>query len=397
MRPGAARPVLGLPRSAGTAGDALPSTALPQRQAEIREVKSGLKLLEAAAAQQSKDLQQLCEQLAQLNVPGALAELKSFISGPRGPAHVTDSTSQTSPPRAQSLSPAPQAQAQRASGEPAAGQAQAQALPATRDLRMGARRPEELDVWGEGAKRAALPEEAAGAGKRSRGVRDQAVQTNLKSQLVPKTSSENYGASTPGHQASGVRNLVAHGALRLMSPDVNNFVTSPKRPTKDVCSGGPGEQGQATGEHGGKGQPPPRSTRRGRPPGRRQEQPQSKACAFRPKRPQPPGPGSQRSLPEQQEPRAQPLRRGFLGRNPTHPAPGGALRPRTAQAARGALPQLSGHPSQDSSQRSDGSQGDPRMRWFSDLNPESSQSPQAKQPGKTVLYDLGFDSSDESC
>lgn len=351
-------------------------------------MKSGLKHLEAAAAQQSKDLQQLCEQLAQLNVPGALAELKSFISGPRGPAHVTDSTSQTSPPRAQ---------AQRASGEPAAGQAQAQDLPAARDLRMGAQRPGEFDVWGEGAKRAALPEEAVGAGKRSRGVRDKAVQTNLKSQLIPKTSSENYGASIPGHQASGVRNLVAHGALRLMSPDVNNFVTSPKRPTKDVFSGDPGEQGQVTGEHRGKGQPPPRSTRRGRPPGRRQEQPQSKACAFHPKCPQPPGPGSQRSLPEQQEPRAQPLRRGFLGRNPTHPAPGGAPRPRTAQAAGGALPQLSGHSFRDSSQRSDSSQGDPRMRWFSDLNPESSQSPQAQQPGKTVLYDLGFDSSDESC
>lgn len=334
------------------------------QQVEIVEVKSGLKHLEAAAAQQSQHVQQLCEQLGRLDVPGALAELKSFISGPRGPTRVRDSTSQTSPPRSQSLSPAPQAQDQPASGEPAAG----------RVLGLG-------DVWGEGAKRAALPEEAGGEGKRSRGVRDKATQTNSKSALTPKTSSENCGASTPG--------LVAPGASQLMSLDVNNFVTSPKRPAKAVCSGDPGERGP--GEHRRGGQPPPRSTRRGRPPGRRQAQPRSKACAFRPPCLPPP-------LPEPQEARAQPPRRGCLGRNPPQPAQGGALRPRTAKAAPRALRQLSGPSSQHRSQRSDSSQGDPRMRWFSDLTPESSQAPQAQQPGTPVLYCLGFDSSDdESC
>ncbi|XP_023603522.1 interactor of HORMAD1 protein 1 [Myotis lucifugus] len=339
------------------------------RQAEIVEMKSGLKHLEAVATQQSNYVQQLCEQLARLDVPGTLAELKSFLAGPRAPTHVRDSTSQTSPPRAQSLSPAPQAQAQ--------------ALPA-RDLRMGALRPGESDVWGEGAKRAALPEEAVGEGKRSRGVRDKAVQTSLKSQLLPKTSSENCGG----------RKLVAQGALRLLSLDVNNFVTSPKCQTKGVFSRDPCEQRLVTGEHRRRGRPP-RSTHRGRPPTRRQEQPRSTACAFSSRCPQPPGPGSQGSPPEQQEPRAQPLCRGFQGRNPTQPARGGALRPRMAQAAPRALPQLSGHSPQDSSQRSDSSQGDPQMSWFSDLNPESPQAPQPRQPGKAVFYHLGFDSSDE--
>ncbi|XP_059520732.1 interactor of HORMAD1 protein 1 [Myotis daubentonii] len=329
------------------------------RQAEIAEVTSGLKHLEAVAAQQSKDVRQLGEQLAQLDVPGALAELKSFLAGPRGPTHVRDSTSQTSPPRAQ-------------------------ALPA-RDLRVGAPWPREFDVWGEGAKRAALPEEAVGEAKRSRGVRDKAVQTNLKSQLLPKTSAENYGG----------RKLAAQGALRLLSLDVNNFVTSPKRQTKGVFSRDPCEQRLVTGEHGRRGRPP-RSTHRGRPPTRRQEQPRSTACAFSSQCPQLPGPGSQGSPPEQQEPCAQPLCRGLQGRNPTQPAQGGALRPRTMQAAPRALPQLSGHSPQDSSQRSDSSQGDPQMSWFSDLNPESPQAPQSQQPGKAVLYHLRFDSSDES-
>ncbi|XP_014394476.1 PREDICTED: coiled-coil domain-containing protein 36 [Myotis brandtii] len=319
-------------------------TEFQARQAEIVEMKSGLKHLEAVAAQQSKDVQQLCEQLAQLDVPGALAELKSFLAGPRAPTHVRDSTSQTSPPGPQ---------------------------PAL-ELRVGALRPGESDVWGEGAKRAALPEEAVGEGKRSRGVRDKAVQTSLKSQLLPKTSSENCGG----------RKLVAQGALRLLSLDVNNFVTSPKCQTKGVFSRDPCEQRLVTGEHRRRGRPP-RSTHRGRPPTRRQEQPRSTACAFSSRCPQLPGPGSQGSPPEQQEPRAQPLCRGFQGRNPTQPARGGALRPR-------ALRQLRGHSPQDSSQ------GDPQMSWFSDLNPESPQALQPQQPGKAVFYHLGFDSSDES-
>ncbi|XP_036288178.1 interactor of HORMAD1 protein 1 [Pipistrellus kuhlii] len=340
------------------------------RQAEIVEMKSGLKLLEAAAAQQSQDVQQLCEQLGRLDVPGALAELKSFISRPRGPTHVRDSTSQTSPRGARS--PAPQAQAQWASGEPAGP-----------GLGMG-------EVWGEGAKRAALPEEAGGEGKRSRGVRDKATQTNSKSQLVPKTSSENCGASTPGLPASGVRTLAAPGASRLTFLDVNNFGTSPKHPAKAVCSGDPGEQGPGPGAPRPGGQPPPTRPRRGRPPGRRQAQPQSKACAFRPLCPPPPRPGAQSSLPEQQGACAQPPRRGCLGRNPPQPAPGGALRPRTAQAVPRALRPLSGHSSQDSAQ------GDPRMRWFSDLTREGGQAPQAT-PRRSVPYRLGFDSSDDSC
>ncbi|XP_045713385.1 interactor of HORMAD1 protein 1 [Phyllostomus hastatus] len=371
------------------------------RQAEFIEMKSNLKHLEVVVAQQSKDFQQLCEQLGQLNVPGVLAELKSLISVPR----VTDSTSQTSPLLAQSLDFTRQDEP--ACEEPAAGQAQA--LPAARSLRPRSLRPRgEFGVWSQGAKRAALREEAVllavGGSKRNRRVRDKAVQTDCKNQLITKRSLEN--------RDPGVRNLVSLGASQLISLDLNNFVTSienarPKRQTKDMVSHDPCEQRLVTeqkvrtvqvGRQGQQEQPQPRKARRGRPLARKQERTRGKTCAFNPAGPQSPVSGSRSSAPEQQAPVAQPLH-PCGPRSPTKPVCPvleGALTPRrTAGPARGAPLQLSGHSSRDNSQLSDSSKGDHQISWFSDLNLESSTTPPCKEPGKSVLYDLGFDSSDD--
>ncbi|KAM5315298.1 interactor of HORMAD1 protein 1 [Glossophaga mutica] len=375
------------------------------RQAEFIEMKSNLKHLEVVVAQQSKDFQQLCEQLGQLNVPSVLAELKSLISVPRGPEHVTDSTSQTSPQLAQSLSFT--RQDKYACEEPAVGQAQA--LPAARSLRMGSLRPRgEFGVWSERAKRAALQEEAVllavGGGKRNRRVRDKAVQTNGKNQLITKRSREN--------RDPGVRNLVSLGASQLISLDLNNFVTSienarQKHQTKDMFSHDPCEQRLVTeqkgrtvelGRKGQQEQQRPRKARRGGPLARKQECTRGKTCAFNSTGPRSPVSGSQSSAPEQQEPLAQPLH--LCGpRSPTKPVcpvVEGALTPRrTAGPAQGAPLQLSGHSSQDNSQLSNSSKGDHQISWFSDLNLESPTTPPCKEPGKSVLYDLGFDSSDD--
>ncbi|XP_036123240.1 interactor of HORMAD1 protein 1 [Molossus molossus] len=372
------------------------------RQAEFIEMKSNLKHLEVLVAQQSKDFQQLCEQLGQLNVPSVLAELKRLLSVSRGCGHVKDSTSQTSPLLAQSLSFT--RQDKHASEEPAMGQAQAHS--AAQDLRMGSLRPGEFGVWGEGAKRAALQEEAVllavGGGKRSRRVRDKAARTNCKNQPMT-TSSENHGSSIPGHQVPGVRDLLSQGALRLISLDLNNSVTIQKRQTKDVFSCDPCERRSVTGQTGrtvgqkGKGRRQPRKTPRGRPPAREQGQTRGKTCASNSKCPQSLASDSQSSPPEQQGPLAQPLR--LCGpRNltkPVCPALGGALTPKTGEAVQGTVLQLSRSCSQGNSKLSNSPKGDHQMSWFSDLNPECSQSPLCKQPGKNVLYDLGFDSSDD--
>ena len=365
-------------------------------------MKSNLKHLEVVVAQQSKDFQQLCEQLGQLNVPSVLAELKSLILVPRGPTHITDSTSQTSP-LAQSLNFT--RQDKYASEEAAVGQAQT--LPAVRSLRVGSLQPRgEFGAWSEGAKRAALQEEAvllaAGGGKRNRGVRDKAVQTNCKNQLTTKRSLENRDPA--------VRNLVSLGASKLISLDLNKFVTSienarQKRQTKDMFSHDPCEQMLVTEqkgrmvEHGRKGQQEQqlRKACRGRPLARKQEHTRGKTCAFNSKGPQSPLSGSQSSAPEQPEPLAQPLNL-CDPRNPTktvYPVLEGALTPRTAGPAQEAPLQLSGHSSQDNSQLSNSSKGDHQISWFSDLNLESSTTPPCKEPGKSVLYDLGFDSSDD--
>ncbi|XP_035956448.2 interactor of HORMAD1 protein 1 [Halichoerus grypus] len=380
------------------------------RQAEFIEMKSDLKQLEVLVAQQSKDFQQLCEQLGQLNVASVLAELKRLISAPRGPAHVKDSTSQTSPPLAQSLHFT--RQDTYASEEPVLWQAQAP--PAVRNPSMASLQPGEFGVCGEGAKSDALQEEAAlmaaGTSKRNRRVKDRAVQTNCKNWTLPKTSSENHGSGFPGPEVPGGRDWVSQGASRLLPLDLNNFATSIKNicqkcQTEGVSPCDPCEQRWVaaqkgrTVERGGTGKKQqPRKSHRGRLLARKQEQVPSKACAFISKYPQPPVSGPQRPPLEQQKPLAQPLplRGPSSPTKPVSPVLGGIVRrSKVMRAAQRNILQLGGHSSQDDGLLSTSSQGDHQMSWFSDLSLGSSEPPLCREPGKNVLYDLGFDSSDD--
>ncbi|XP_034852572.1 interactor of HORMAD1 protein 1 [Mirounga leonina] len=380
------------------------------RQAEFIEMKSDLKQLEVLVAQQSKDFQRLCEQLGQLNVASVLAELKRLISAPRGPTHVKDSTSQTSPPLAQSLHFT--RQDTYASEEPVLWQAQAP--PAVQNLSMGSLQPGEFGVCGEGAQSDALQEEAAlmaaGTSKRNRQVKDRAVQTNCENWTFPKTSSENHGSGFPGPEVPGGRDWVSQGASRLLPLDLNNFATSIKNTCQkcqtegvspcDPCEqrGAAAQKGRTVGRGGTGKKQQPRKSHRGRLLARKQEQVPSKACAFISKYPQPPVSGPQRPPLEQQKPLAQPLhlRGPSSPTKPVSPVLGGIVRrSKVMRAAQGNILQLGGPSSQDDRLLSTSSQGDHQMSWFSDLSLGSSEPPLCREPSKNVLYDLGFDSSDD--
>ncbi|XP_062971502.1 interactor of HORMAD1 protein 1 [Cynocephalus volans] len=374
------------------------------RQAEFIEMKSNMKHLEVLVAQQSKDFQQLCEQLGQLNLPSVLAELKRLISVPRVPGHVKDSASQTSPPLAQSLNFTRQEKC--ASEEPVIWQTQALAdawNPST-----GSLQPGEFDIWGEGAKSDALQEEAALSAVRSHKgsgrVKDKAVQANSKNLAVTKTGPKNHRSNIPYHKVPGDRDLVSQGTPQLICLDLNNFATSTKNACQkyqaksmyshDPCEQLVTEQKGRTIERGeaGKKQQLPRKAHRWRHLARKREQTPSKTCAFKSKYQSPQYPLGQ------QEPLAQPLHvQGSRSpQKPVCPDLGGTVTTsKTARVMQGSLFQLSGCSSQDNRLLSSSSQGDYRMSWFSDLNLGSSEPPLCKEPGKNLLYDLGFDSSDD--
>ncbi|XP_054337672.1 interactor of HORMAD1 protein 1 isoform X1 [Pongo pygmaeus] len=380
------------------------------RQAEFIEMKSNLKHLEVLVAQQSKEFQQLCEQLGQLNVPNVLAELKRLISVPP----VKDSASQTSPPLAQSLNLT--RQEKYTSEKPVLWQAQA--LPAAWNPGMGSLQPGEFVVWGEGAKNDALQEEAAlpafGSHERNRQVKDKAVQTNFKNWAVTKTGAKNHGSSIPGHKIPSDRDLVSQGASQLTSLEINNFSTSIKNACQKyqaqsmfLCD--PREhlvikQKDGTVEMRGKDkkQQPRKAHRahRGRLLASKQKQIPIQTCKFNSKyqSPQPAISVPQSPFLGQQEPHAQPLHLQ-CPRSPKKsvcPILGGTVMPnKTVRAEQGRLLQLSRCASQDNRLLSSSSQGDHQMSWFSDLNLGCSETPLCKEAGKNLLYDLGFDSSDD--
>ena len=70
---------------------------------------------------------------------------------------------------------------------------------------------------------------------------------------------------------------------------------------------------------------------------------------------------------------------------------------KTTRAEQEKLVQHSGHSSQDNSLLFPSFQGDQKISWFSDLNALNPrrESPQSQESGKNILYDLGFDSSDD--
>ncbi|DAA17024.1 interactor of HORMAD1 protein 1 [Bos indicus] len=386
---------------------------LEARQAEFTEMKSDLKHLEVLVIQQSKDFQQLCEHLGQLNMPSVLAELKRLTSIALTPKHVKDSASQTSPPLAQSLS-FPR-QDKYTSEKPVTWQAQA--LPAACSLSVGSPRPREFAVWGEGSKRDALQEEAVqpavGTGKRNRQIKGRAVKTNCQNS-VTKTGSENCGSAILGHKVPKDRDPVFQGDSQLISrgyKDLNNSATSIKNTSQKWQAKGAfschpceqrlvTEQKGVTVERGKKDKQQPRKAPRRRSLRRKQEQMPSKTCVSNSKYPRPPVSSPQSSPWGQQETLAQPLQL-WGPRSPTNlvcSAQGGTVMPsKTTRAEQGNLVQCSGHSSQDNSLLFPSFQGDHKMSWFSDLNDLNprAESLQSQESGKNILYDLGFDSSDD--
>ncbi|KAG8523995.1 Interactor of HORMAD1 protein 1, partial [Galemys pyrenaicus] len=373
------------------------------RQAEFIEMKSNLKHLEVLVAQQSKDFQQLCEQLGQLKVPNIVAELKQLISLPGVPRHVKDNTSQTSPPSAQRLSFT--RQEKYASEETVIWQGQGP--PAAKNLSMGSLWPAKCGVWGEGTKSDALHEEAAllaaGTSTRNKQVQDKAVQTYCKNWASPKTCSQNHGSGVLDHKIPGDGDLLSQGASKLLSLDFTTSIqsTCQKCRTKGRFSCDPGEQMSVTEQKGrtmergrrGKKQLP-RKARKGRLLARKQEHTTSNTCAFNSKYPQLPVSGPKRPPQKQQEPFVEPLHL-WDSRSPTKsasPTLGGTVLPpsKTATAAEGSLFLFNRFSSQDNS-----CQEDHQISWFSDLNLASSEPPLCKEPAKNLLYDLGFDSSDD--
>ncbi|XP_004676232.1 PREDICTED: coiled-coil domain-containing protein 36 [Condylura cristata] len=372
------------------------------RQAEFIEMKSDLKHLEVLVAQQNKDFQQLCEQLGQLKVPTILAELKKLISFPGVLKNVQDSSSQTSSPLAQSLSFT--RQEKYASEE--AVMWQGQGPPAAKNLSMGSPCPGKYSVWSEGTKSDALQEEAvllaAGTTSRNRQVKDKAVQTNCKNWAITKISSQNPGSGFVGHKVPADGDLVFQGASKLLSL---NFATSiqntcQKYHTKGMFSCDPCEQTRVTeqkcrtvGRVGRGKKQQHRKAHRGRLIARKQEQTPSNTSVFNSKYPQLPVYGPKRPPQKQQEPFIEPLQLQDP-RSPIKsisPALGGTVLPsKTATAMEGGLLLFNRFSSQDNS-----SQEDHQISWFSDLNLRSSEPPLGKERGKNLLYDLGFDSSDD--
>ncbi|XP_004368578.1 interactor of HORMAD1 protein 1 [Trichechus manatus latirostris] len=385
---------------------------LEARQAEFVEMKSNLKHLEVLVAQQSKDFQQLCEQLGQLNVPGVLADLKKFISVPRVHEHVKDSTSQTSPAPAQSFSFTRREKL--ASEEPVRWQAQP--LAAAWNPSVGSLWPREFGIWGEGAKsdihreEATLP--AAGLSKGNKHVQDKEVQTNCEQCALIKIEPENHDPGILGHKVPGDRDLVSQGDSQLISLDLNNFAASIKNSCRECQAKGMFSRdpcGQSlvtepkgrTVERGKKGKKQrPKKAHRGRLLARKRKQTPGKTSAVKSKNqgPEPSVSDPQGPSPGQQEPLQQPLRLR-RSRNPTKPvspAMGGAIMPsKAARAVQGRLLRLGTLPSQHNSLLSSSPQADHQMSWFSDLSLRSSEPPLCKEPRKNLFYDLAFDSSDD--
>ncbi|XP_029774973.1 interactor of HORMAD1 protein 1 [Suricata suricatta] len=371
------------------------------RQAEFVEMKSDLKHLEVLVAQQSKDFQQLCEQLGQLNVASVLAELKRLISVPQAPTQVKDSTSQTSPPQAQSLSFT--RQDRYASEELVMWPTQA--LPAVWNLCMSSLQPGEFAVCTEGAESAAPQGEAvlmaAGTSERNGWVKNKAAQTNCKNWTLNKTSPENHGSGSAGRKGPCDRNWVSQGASRLIPPDFESSIknTYQKPQAESLFSCTPYQRRLVTTQKGrtvqssGKGKKQqPRKACRSRLLARKQEQTPSKTFAFNSKYPQFPVSSPQRL------PLELPLHLwgATTPTKPVSPVLRATVMPsKTMGTAQESILQPIGCSSQDNSLLSESSLGDHQMSWFSDLQLGSSESPLCKEPGTNMLYDLGFDSSDD--
>ncbi|XP_003500431.1 interactor of HORMAD1 protein 1 [Cricetulus griseus] len=356
------------------------------RQAEFMEMKSNLKNLEVLVTQQSKDFQQLCEKLGQLNVPGVLEELKK-LSAPRLVGHLKDSTSQTSPALAQSLHFTGQEKCT----------SEAQVSPTG-----SSQRPREFGVWDEGAESGVFQKAALLTDEPHRGnehVKNNAMQTYYKNWVITTRSLTNHCASLPSQKADHDEDLVADEASQL---DLNKFESRvknacPQIEAQNMCSSDLFEQSATEQkdrtrgkERKGKKQHP-RKSQRGRLLARKQEQTPRKACAFvsRHCRTQTSVSSPQGSIICWRAPRiAMKSARPILGRI--------VRTNKTARATPGSIQQSTQCSSPVCESLSSSSQEDQQINWFSDLSLENPEPPLCKKGGKNLLCDPDFDSSDDN-
>lgn len=357
------------------------------------EVKSTLTNLEVLVVQQSKNLQQLCDSLGQLAVPGVLDELKALTVVPQEAGHLKDSASQTSPSLTQSLHFTKQEKSP--SEEPATWQAQASSAG---NPSRSSQRPGECGAWDEGAEsdifqKAALPTDGLHRGNGH--VKNKTMQTYCRNWVMTTRSLNNHFSSLPSQKAGNDQGLMAQGASQL---DLNKFegrvkTVCPEYGAESKCSFDSFEQ-SATEQKGracrktwrGKKKQPKRS-KRGRLLAREQEEQTSrKACAFRARHHCP-----QSLVCNPQGPLiCWPTPRSST-KSTCHILGKAGETSKTARAVQGNLLQSSQCSSTDSS-----SQGDQQINWFSDLSLENLEPPLCKKGGKNLLCDPDFDSSDDN-
>nr|XP_042137589.1 interactor of HORMAD1 protein 1 [Peromyscus maniculatus bairdii] len=366
------------------------------RQAEFMEMKSNLKNLEVLVAQQSKDFQQLCERLGQLNVPGVVEELKKLISAPQVAGRLKDSTSQTSPAQAQSLHFT--GQEKYTSEEPAAQQAQ---VSPAGNPSSSSQRPREFGISDEGAEsdvfqKAALPTDGPHRGNEH--LKNKTMQTYCKNWVITTRSLSNHCSSLPSQKAGSDQELTAQEASQL---DLNKFDSRvknvcPQYEAQSMCSDAfeqlAAEQKGRTRGKGRKGKKQqPRKSQRGRLLARKREQTPRKACAFITKHASPQAPGSspQGPLFSWRAPRSS-------TKSARHILGGRVRTSKTAREAHGGILQSTQHSSPDQECLSSSSQGDQQINWFSDLSLENPEPRLCKKGGKNLLCDPDFDSSDDN-
>lgn len=339
-------------------------------------------------AQQSKDFQQLCEQLGQLDVPGVLVELRRWLTEPRRPGLLRDSSSQTSPLLARGLS----FPRQENGASQGAGPRQAQALPESTNPSTASVPSGQFEFGGRGAKVSALHEEAAlpeaQPHQRKGWAEDKKVQVTHQNQDVPPRESKNPGSHIPlGH-----RDQVGQGASQLTWQDADTLAASVSRNAPPRCQGesrlsreprdqlGLEQRGEAPQAASEGHQPHPREVYRGRLTVRQWEPAPGRIQASRA---HPPAAVPQRSSLEQRE------AVGSQG-GPSSPAQSGRLVRRSApRPARARRLQCRRSPVRDSFLE------DRQMRWFNELGIRCSRGPARQEPGKRFLFDPSFDSSDE--
>ncbi|XP_048190435.1 interactor of HORMAD1 protein 1 [Perognathus longimembris pacificus] len=351
------------------------------RQEEFIEVKSIVKHLEVVVTQQSKDFQQLSEQLSQLNVPSVLDELRKLISMLQVPRHVKDGTSQTSP-LSQSLNFT--RKEKYTSEDPITWQAQTSPVSGKTSMDL---RPGEIGVWDEGAKTNALQEDAGlpavESCEENGHVKSGGPQSNCRNQAGNRVSPKNQDSGISGYKVCDDRALVSQGDSQLISQDsttsVKNGSTEQQAQSMLACDSGEQLKIKRKGSMVGRRRKGRRKARRVRCPVKKKQQTPSDS---KHQSPQSPVSGPQGLPMRQQEPQAQPLHQGL--RRCTNAVSYDLREPINSSRRAGATPPTSCFSPEDH-----------KISWFNSLSDGNSGLPLFKKKKKTLLCDFGLDSSDD--